>query len=239
MTRSTGTCWSQPTANPSFHKRVHKLPFTHFVITDSVAHSEARIACITVPSPDIAEALTIYELARTTQVPVPGYIDNRGERCASTWWMQRRTTRSGRATSSYDNQWYTQPWVPVVPLSFQTLRHTWHAEFMRKTETVHSRWHTYTLCIPLCQYLSRWQSFKCLAPFHMNFHLHFVVHPKRRSATQLSHECQDGKSCILEIVLADVHKCFVNVFTKPSRFAGRYSVQHFLVNHACGIPNQA
>jgi hypothetical protein len=95
--------------NPSFHERVHKLPFTHIVITESVAHSEARIACITVPSPDIAEALTIYELARTTQVPVPGYIDNRGERCASTWWMQRRSTRSSRATSSYDNQWYTQP----------------------------------------------------------------------------------------------------------------------------------
>jgi hypothetical protein len=82
--------------------------------------------------------------------------------------------------------------------------------------------------------------FQVFSTFHMNFHLHFVVHLKRRrSATQLSHECQDGKSWILEIVLADVHKCFVNVFTKPSRFAGRYSVQHFFVNHACGIPNQA
>jgi len=31
-------------------------------------------------------------------------------------------------------------------------------------KTVHPLWHTYTLCIPVCQYLSRWQSFKCLAP---------------------------------------------------------------------------
>ena len=34
--------------------------------------------------------------------------------------------------------------------------------------------------------------FQVFSTFHMNFHLHFVVHPKRRSATQLSHECQDG-----------------------------------------------
>ena len=117
--------------NPSFHERVHKLPFTHIVITDSLARSGARTACITVPSLDVAEALTIFELARTTQVPVPGYIDSRRTRMASTWWMQRRTARTQRATSSYDNVWYTQPCLAVVPLSFQTLRHTRHAEFTR------------------------------------------------------------------------------------------------------------
>ena len=34
--------------------------------------------------------------------------------------------------------------------------------------------------------------FQVFSTFQMNFHLHCVVHPKRRSATQLSHACQDG-----------------------------------------------
>ena len=77
------------------------MPFVHINITDSVAASGARTAIITIPSPDIAEAMTIFELTRTTQVPVPTHVDTRGSCFASTWRMQRRRS----SLSMHENRW--------------------------------------------------------------------------------------------------------------------------------------
>ena len=78
-------CWM-----PSFDTDIQDMPFIHVVIGGRQAASGARIAIITGPSWDYAEALTIFELVRQTVLPAPSNIDARGTRYASCWWMQPR-----------------------------------------------------------------------------------------------------------------------------------------------------
>ena len=58
--------------------------------------SELRRAIITITSRDLREAITIREMARQTVVPVPHWLDSRGFRMASTWWMQPRGQEEAR-----------------------------------------------------------------------------------------------------------------------------------------------
>ena len=73
---------------PSFDTQLHEIPFVHVVIGKTQAASGARIAIITVPSFLLGDSLTIFELVRQTQVPVPDNIDMRGIRFATCYWMQ-------------------------------------------------------------------------------------------------------------------------------------------------------
>ena len=73
---------------PGYDTQLHEIPFVHVVIGKTQAASGARIAIITAPSRFLEEALTIFELVRQTQVPVPDNIDMRGIRFATCYWMQ-------------------------------------------------------------------------------------------------------------------------------------------------------
>ena len=72
----------------NYNPEIHDLPFHHVTIGQSQASSGARVAIVTVPSEDLREAMTMFQICRATQVPVPRYIDARQARYASTWWMQ-------------------------------------------------------------------------------------------------------------------------------------------------------
>ena len=79
------------TRAPSFSQSVRLLPLHHVVIAqNSQVGSGARMAVITVTSPDLNHAMTMYEIVRQTQVSVPQAIDIRGVRFASSWLMQPR-----------------------------------------------------------------------------------------------------------------------------------------------------
>jgi hypothetical protein len=75
----------------NYSPEIHDLPFHHVTIGwHSQASSGARIAIVTVTSEDLREALTMFQICRATQVPVPRHIDARQARYAKTWWMQPR-----------------------------------------------------------------------------------------------------------------------------------------------------
>ncbi len=75
---------------PGFNPEAHNISFHIATIArNSEVGSGARIAIITVPG-GLQEAETMFNIVRTTQVPVPRWIDPRGVRTAATWWMQPR-----------------------------------------------------------------------------------------------------------------------------------------------------
>ena len=74
----------------NYNPEIHDLPFHHVTIGQSQASSGARVAIVTVPSEDLREAMTMFQICRATQVPVPRHIDARQVRWAKTWWMQPR-----------------------------------------------------------------------------------------------------------------------------------------------------
>ena len=84
----------QTTANrmPSFEAGRHVLPEHHVVVPRDQGRTDTglRHAIITITSRDLREAITIREMARQTVVTVPRWLDSRGFRMASTWWMQPR-----------------------------------------------------------------------------------------------------------------------------------------------------
>ena len=77
---------------PSWDGTRHTLPRVHVVIPRNQNLTESGLchAVITIPSRDLREAITIRELARQTPVIVPKFVDDRGWRYPSTWWMQPR-----------------------------------------------------------------------------------------------------------------------------------------------------
>ena len=236
MTRSTATWWSQPTGTRPSTRGCTSCR-SRILWSRSPWHT-ARHAL----HASLSRARTLLRRSRSMSWHAP-------RRCP----CQATPTTVGHAVhllggckgATHDLR------VPRLPMTISGTRshecQSCHSRFKRSDiRDTQSSWEKKINCASTMTYiytvhpsvsvLVTLTVFQVFSTFHMNFHLHFVVHLKRRrSATQLSHECQDGKSWILEIVLADVHKCFVNVFA----FAGRYSVQHFFVNHACGIPNQA
>ena len=86
---------------PSFDRQTHRLPRLHVHIPAQVSRTEsgAKHAIITVCTNEFTEAHTVYELARQTWIPVPTSIDARGERLASTLWMQPRGDEVNHAWS--------------------------------------------------------------------------------------------------------------------------------------------
>ena len=94
---------------PTHDRRTHRLPRLHVHILRQVTHAEsgAKHAIITVCTNEFTEAHTVYELARQTWSPVPTSIDNRGERLASTWWMQPRGDEVQHAWTV--SEWYIRP----------------------------------------------------------------------------------------------------------------------------------
>ena len=83
-----------------FDRRRARLPFHHVTLParDGRTESGLRHAIVTVTSRNFEDADTMYELARQTTVRVPLHVDDRGERFASTWWMQPRGRDIGTTT---------------------------------------------------------------------------------------------------------------------------------------------
>ena len=77
---------------PSFEADRHVLPEHHVVVPRDQGRTDTglRHVIITITSRDLREAITIREMARQTMVTVPRWLDTRGFRMASTWWMQPR-----------------------------------------------------------------------------------------------------------------------------------------------------
>ena len=94
---------------PSFDRQTHRLPRLHVHIPAQVSRTEsgAKHAIITVCTTEFTQAHTVFELARQTFVPVPTSIHPRGERLASTWWMQLRNQEVNHAWTV--TEMYTRP----------------------------------------------------------------------------------------------------------------------------------
>ena len=94
---------------PTYDRRTHRLPRLHVHIPRQVTHAEsgAKHAIITVCTTEFTEAHTVFELARQTFAPAPTSIRPRGERLASTWWMQPRNEEVNHAWTL--TEMYTRP----------------------------------------------------------------------------------------------------------------------------------
>ena len=94
---------------PSYDRRAHRLPRLHVHILGQVSRTEraAKHAIITVCTHEFTEAHTVLGLARQAFVPVLAGIDSRGERLASTWWMQPRGDEVRHDWTVIE--WYTRP----------------------------------------------------------------------------------------------------------------------------------
>ena len=109
-----------PTAStyPGFDTQLHEIPFVHVVIGRTQAASAARIAIITVLSRLLEEALTICELVRQTQAPVPDNIDMRGIRFCNMLLDAAWPARRGA---------HVAPGLTRAASGQIVLRHEWHA----------------------------------------------------------------------------------------------------------------
>ena len=105
---------------PSYDRRTHRLPRLHVHILGQVSRTEsgAKHAIITLCTNEVTEAHTVFELARQTFVLVPPGIDSRGERLASTWWMQPRGEEVRHAWTVTER--YTRPQARQRPARART-----------------------------------------------------------------------------------------------------------------------
>ena len=77
---------------PGWDVTRHVLPMHSVTIPQNatVTHSGAVHAIVTVRSRDLKHALTVMEVARNIEIPVPENVDIREQRYAATWWWQPR-----------------------------------------------------------------------------------------------------------------------------------------------------
>ena len=58
----------------NYSPEIHDLPFHHVTIGQSQASSGARVAIVTVPSEDLREAMTMFQICHATQSPCHGTL---------------------------------------------------------------------------------------------------------------------------------------------------------------------